>query len=164
MFQDEAGFGRISQLKACWVPKKFRPIAPQHHIRERVYLYGATDAHDGEHFFIIAGHCNTEWTSLFFNELSKAYPDDIILLIMDNATWHKAKSLDIPENIFTTFIPAYTPEMNPIEQVWKTIRTDGGLANRAFRTLNEVVDQLEKAVQALTNQQILSIVSRDWIL
>ena len=163
MFQDEAGFGRISQLKATWAPPGMRPIAAQHHVRERVYLYGATDPHDGESFFIIAGHCNTEWTACFLNELSLAYPDDMILLVMDNAAWHKAKRLTIPENIELIFIPAYTPDMNPIEQVWKEIRTVGGFANKAFHTLSDVVNQLEEAVCQLTRSQILSIVSRDWI-
>ncbi|RRR51716.1 hypothetical protein EI998_08045 [Streptococcus suis] len=41
--------------------------------------------------------------------------DDYIILVMDNAVWHKSQTLKIPENIEFTFIPPYTPEMNPIE-------------------------------------------------
>ena len=42
-----------------------------------------------------------------------------ILLVMDNAIWHKSSTLEIPSNIELAFIPPYIPEMNPIEQVWK---------------------------------------------
>ncbi|CJA60586.1 degenerate transposase [Streptococcus pneumoniae] len=58
----------------------------------------------------------------FLEELSQAYPDDYLLFVMDNAIWHKSSTLKIPTNIGFTFIPPYTPEMNPIEQVWKEIR------------------------------------------
>lgn len=57
----------------------------------------------------------------FLRQLSKAYPNDDIILVMDNAIWHKSQALEIPDNIEFTFIPPYTPEMNPIEQVWAEI-------------------------------------------
>lgn len=81
------------------------------------------------------------------------------------ADMHQAyqERLVIPDNIEITFIPAYTPEMNPIEQVWKEIRWMGGFANKAFHTFSEVIDQLAKVVNRLTKSQIQSIVSRDWI-
>lgn len=63
-----------------------------------------------------------------------SYPDDIIILVCDGAAWHKAKALIIPDNIRLVFIPPYTPEMNPIEQIWKEIR------KRGFRNPNKAVD------------------------
>lgn len=51
----------------------------------------------------------------FLEELSQVYPDDYLLLVMDNAIWHKSSTLKIPSNIGFAFIPPYTPEMNPIE-------------------------------------------------
>ncbi len=50
---------------------------------------------------------------------------------MDNAIWHKSSTLKIPTNIGFAFILPYTPEMNPIEQVWKEIRKRG-FKNKAF--------------------------------
>lgn len=44
MYQDEAGFGRISKLGKCWAPKGTRPVVHSHHIREYRYCYGAVDA------------------------------------------------------------------------------------------------------------------------
>lgn len=55
MYQDEAGFGRISKLDSCWSPKGYRPHVASHHIREYPYCYGTMDAHRGDSFFIIAG-------------------------------------------------------------------------------------------------------------
>ena len=125
MYQDEAGFGRISKMSSCWAPQGIRPSIPSHYMREYRYCYGAVDAQTGDSFFLIAGGCNTEWTNEFLRQVSQAYPDDYMLLVMDNAIWHKSSTLEIPSNIELAFIPPYTPEMNPIEQVWKEIRKRG---------------------------------------
>ncbi|RRR53240.1 hypothetical protein EI998_05095 [Streptococcus suis] len=82
---------------------------------------------------------------------------------MDNAVWHKSQTLNIPENIEFTFIPPYTPEMNPIEQVWAEIRKRG-FKNKIFRSLNEVIDKLQEVIQNLSPSQLRSIVRRDWSL
>lgn len=89
---------------------------------EQVFLKRHIEAaQTGDPFFLIAGGCNTEWTNKFLRQVSQDYPDDCILLVMDNAIWHKSSTLEIPSNIELAFIPPYTPEMNPIEQVWKEI-------------------------------------------
>ncbi|MDS5076534.1 IS630 family transposase, partial [Streptococcus pneumoniae] len=160
-YQDEAGFGRISKLGSCWAPIGVGPHVHSHYIREFRYCYGAVDAHTGESFFLIAGGCNTEWMNVFLKELSQAYPYDYFLLVMDNAIWHKSSTLKIPTNIGFAFIPPYTPEMNPIEQVWKEIRKRG-FKNKAFRTLEDVMNQLQDVIQGLEKEVIKSIVNRRW--
>ena len=102
-------------------------------MREYRYWYGAVDAQTGDSFFLIAGGCNTEWTNEFLRQVSQAYPDDYMLLVIDNAIWHKSSTLKIPSNIELAFIPPYTPEMNPIEQVWKEVRKRG-FKNKALKT------------------------------
>ncbi|MDS5631917.1 IS630 family transposase, partial [Streptococcus pneumoniae] len=59
------------------------------------------------------------------------------------------------------FIPPYTPEMNPIEQVWKEIRKRG-FKNKAFRTLEDIMNQLQDVIQGLEKEVIKSIVNRRW--
>ena len=147
MFEDEAGFGRIFKPGACWARRGVRPEVPAHHIREMRYAYGAVSPETGAHFFLILPYCKTDCMTLFLSKLSEAYPDKYIILICDNAVWHKSKGLFIPENIEMTNIPPYTPEMNPIEQIWAEFRRRG-FVNRAFATLEKVVDRLCEVIQA----------------
>ena len=163
MYQDEAGFGRISKLGKSWAPKGYRPIVGSHHIREYRYCYGAVDAFTGESFFIIAGGCNSAWMNEFLKQLSEQYPDDYILLIMDNAVWHKSQELVIPSNIGFEFIPPYTPEMNPIEQVWAEIRKRG-FKNKVFSSLEAVIDQLQTVIRSLHWEDLKTIVRRQWLV
>ena len=163
MFQDEAGFGRINTLKYCWCEKGYRPSVPCHHIREYIYAYGAVDPINGDDFFLVLPKCNTICTNLFLQKLSEAYPDDVILLCCDGAAWHKSGTMEIPENIELFFIPPYTPEMNPIEQIWKELRQTG-FRNEAFATLEKVIDRLCDSIKRLSKQTVQSITGRQWIL
>lgn len=163
MFQDEAGFGRINKPKYCWCFKGFRPVVPCHHIREYRYAYGAVEPQTGESFFLVLPYCNTDCMNVFLRELSKTYPNDFIVLVADGASWHRAKGLEIPTNIEIFPLPPYTPEMNPIEQIWKEIRKRG-FKNEVFHTLENVVDRLCDTICSLSNTTVKSITGRDWIL
>lgn len=163
MFQDEAGFGRINKPKYCWCEKGTRPSVPCHHIREYRYAYGAVEPLTGESCFLIMPYCNTVCMNLFLRELSNQFPDDIVLLCCDSAAWHKSKMLDIPENIVLFYIPPYTPEMNPIEQIWKEIRKLG-FKNEVFLSLDMVVDRLCLTICSLLPQFISHVTARAWSL
>ena len=57
----------------------------------------------------------------------------------------------------------YTPEMNPIEQIWKELRQIG-FRNEIFATLDKVVDRLCASIDSLSKSTIMSIAGREWIL
>jgi len=153
MFEDEAGFGRINKPKYCWCFPGLRPVVPCHHIREYRYAYGAVEPLTGENFFLVLPYSNTDCMNAFLLELSKAYPNDLILLACDGAAWHRAKALIVPENIRLIFLPPATPEMNPIEQIWKEIRKRG-FRNEIFKTLDKVIDRLCETICSLTRQRL----------
>ena len=163
MFEDEAGFGRINKPKRCWCKKGNRPTTPCHHIREYRYAFGAVSPHDGKSFFLVMPNCNTLCMNLYLNELSKEYRDELIMLVADNASWHRSKTLIIPDNIVIVPLLPYTPEMNPIEQIWKEIRKRG-FKNEIFQTLEKVVDRLCDTIKNLPPSVIKSITSRNWIM
>lgn len=162
-FEDEAGFGRIGDPAVCWAPLGVRPIVCCRHIREHRYAYGAADPVDGEKFFLIAPNCDTDCMNIFLRELSAAYPNDYILLPLDNAVWHKSKTLIIPDNIRLFYLPPRTPETNPIEQIRKEIRRRG-FKNTLFHTLDLVVQKLCDTCNSLTNDCVISITGRNWFL
>ena len=62
MYQDEAGFGRISKMSSCWAPQGIRPSIPSHYMREYRYCYGAVDAQTGDSLLledaILSGRMN----------------------------------------------------------------------------------------------------------
>lgn len=108
-------------------------------------------------------YCNTYCMNVFLQELSKQFPDDLILLMCDGASWHKSQSLICPDNIQLLSIPPYTPEMNPIEQIWKQIRSMG-FRNEIFHSLADVVERLCETIRHISLDMVKSITGRNWIL
>ncbi len=86
---------------------------------------------------------NTEMMQLYLDEFSQSLEEKSAVLIMDQAGWHKAKDLVVPANVEIWFLPPYSPELNPIERLWKYIKHDV-LHNRLYESLK----QLEKAIIA----------------
>ena len=165
MFQDEAGFGRINKPKRCWCPPGVRPRVPCHHVREFRYAYGAVSPIDGELFALVLPYADTICMNVFLRELSEAYPNDYILLVVDNAGWHRSDGLVVPANIRLYPLLPYTPELNPIEQIWEEIR-EKGFRNVFFPSLDKVVDQLCDTIVSLLRdpRRVMSITHRDWFI
>jgi len=163
MFQDEAGFGRINKPKRCWCPKGIRPIVPCQHIREYYYAYGVVEPKTGDGKFLVLPYANSDCMNLFLHALSAEYANDYILLAVDCASWHKSKGLVVPDNIRLFYLPPYTPEMNPIEQIWKELRKIG-FKNEMFNTLDKVADRLCDTINELSRDIVKSVTGRDWIL
>ena len=167
MFEDEAGFGRINKPKYCWCFSGLRPTIPCHHIREYRYAFGAVEPLTGESAFLILPNSDSVCMNIFLRFLSETYPDDKIILVCDGASWHRAKALKIPPNIRFIHLPPATPEMNPIEQIWKEIWKEirkRGFKNEIFQTLDKVVDRLCNVIKSLSPSTIKSITARDWIV
>ena len=127
------------------------------------YAYGAVEPLTGDGDFLVLPYCNTVCMNIFLKQLSEKYADDIILLCCDGAAWHKSAALELPDNIVLFHIPPYTPEMNPIEQIWKEIRKRG-FRNEIFATLEKVVDRLCDTICSLNHEIISSITGREWII
>jgi transposase len=85
------------------------------------------------------------------------------VLLMDQAGWHLTPKLELPTNISIVAIPAKSPELNPVENIWQFMR-DNWLSNRVFGSYDEIVDHCCYAWNKLVEQpwKIMSIGLRHW--
>ena len=153
MLQDEGRFGRISNPQRCWAPRGMRPNVPSQMVREYTYAYAAVSPHDGVMDSLIMPEVSEQATSIFLREVSGRHPDEFILMIMDGAGWHKAKGLSVPENMALIFLPPYSPELNPVEHIWDSIR-ENGFRNEVFNSIEAVEDQLMRSLATLEKEPV----------
>jgi len=165
MFQDEARFGRISDVRHCWDKKPNRPIVKAMLTQEYTYAYGAISPVDGRFDSLILPQVNGHCMQLFLNEISARYPLENIVMVIDGAGWHRSQHLQLPENIRTLFLPPYAPELNPQEHIWDELR-EKFFHNRAFDTLDALENQLEFALKSLelNHAMMRSIAGWQWII
>lgn len=165
MFQDEARFGRISDVRRCWAPYPMRPMCQAMLTHEYTYAYGAVDVCTGEFDSLILPQVNTHCMQLFLDEVSKRHPNERIIMVIDGAGWHRSAVLKAPDNIYLLKLPPYAPELNPIEHIWDELR-EKYFHNRVFASLDVLEGQLALGLKTLEQnpETVRSIVSWDWIV
>lgn len=139
--QDEGRFGRINAHRPCWAPKGIRPKAPRQIVRAFVYVYTAVCMALGKMSSLILPWANTNMMALFLEHVSEDFKDFFVIMLVDQAGWHTALKLKVPENIRLLPQPSHSPELNPVEHVWEDLR-EKAMPNMAFKSL----DQLEEAL------------------
>ena len=82
---------------------------------------------------------------------------------MVQASWHQSYLAEEFDNLTIMHIQPYSPELNPIEQVWRWLRQNE-LANRCFDDYNDIVDQCCKAWNNFSKDtsRVISLCFRDW--
>jgi hypothetical protein len=141
MAADEGCFGRLSIPRRAWAPPGVRPHAPRQVVRDYSYVYAAVAPAEGQLTSLILPSADTPMMSLFLGQVSKTFAKYFVVMQVDRAGWHLTKDLKIPEHVRLIAQPAYSPELNPVEQVWKELR-EKHLANLALASLDEVIDKV----------------------
>ncbi len=110
MFQDEARFGRINDVRRCWAPRPARPLCQAMLTHEYTYAYAAVDVQTGELDSLILPHVNTHCMQLFLDEVGQRHPNEHIVLVLDGAGWHASAELRPPINMQLLSLP---PVLHP---------------------------------------------------
>jgi len=148
MFQDEGRFGLLGRPRRCWAPHGMRPVVGARLERKYIYAFGAVSPHDGLMDSLVLPWVNAETMSLFLAEVAQRHADEFVLMVMDQAGWHLAGELLMPENMRLLFLPPYSPELNPAEHLWEALREDC-IANHVFANLDAVERALTDGLRAL---------------
>lgn len=148
--QDESRFGLHTRTGRVLTAKGIKPVCPYQHKFENTYLYGAFSPINGDNFLLELPYCDTECFQLFIDELSKHNPKELKVVVLDNGSFHKSKILVIPENIILIFLPAYSPELNPAEQIWEFIKPE--FVCKSFDNILSLSKYLTKMVRKLINR------------
>jgi transposase len=125
-FSDETGIEGDPRPRQRWAHKSDRIKIPYHGVHLRQSVLGAVCPASGQCSAIIFEHCDSEVFQLFLDALAAsvpAKPGIKQLLIMDNASWHKVKSLNW-HHFIPKYLPPYSPDLNPIERLWLRLKVD----------------------------------------
>ena len=139
--EDEVHFQRHSSLIRMWAPKGQQPCVPSASTRQKVGFFGALNLKTGCLLTKEASTFNAETFGDFLCYLLQ-HTQGKLYLILDNASWHKAQDLrdffaGNRDRLVRIFLPPYSPELNPIERVWRITRRQV-THNRYFESIEEL--------------------------
>lgn len=152
-FGDEAGFEGDPGPRAKWVKRGIRPTQGYYggHVRQNVVV--AVNPASGQLVSLIVPHCDTEVFQLFLDVMAREVPETKgrkVILVLDNASWHKAKGLNW-HHIDPLYLHPYSPDFNPIERLWQHLKSHymAGYITKHWEKLN---DKIYHSLKALLDQ------------
>jgi transposase len=113
-----------------------------------VYVLTATCAQTGQAEGLIAPRLDTGIVNLFLAQLSQRLEPGVqAVLVWDGAGYHRSSGLICPANITLLQLPAYSPELNPVENLWHYLRSHHW-SNRKYDTVEDLLEAAETAWRA----------------
>ncbi len=151
--EDEASMYLQATTQAVWSPKGQTPYVRAHPGREMTHFYGTLNLLTGEEIAQREDKMNAATTACHLEKLLATYPDVPLLLLWDRAPWHRGPAitqvLEANPRLEVLRFPTATPELNPQEHVWKTVRS--AISHNHDQTkLSELADRFELHLSSST--------------
>lgn len=156
-FQDEVRIGQQGTLANVWAAKGSRPTVVRQTEYDWVYIFGAVNPHTGKSSALITPTVNTQYMNHHLKHISEeAGADSHVVLVLNQAGWHIAKALVVPENITLFHLPPYSPELNPVERLWAYMKSHY-LSNRIFKNYNDIFNAAKTSWNRITKEMFMTI-------
>ena len=129
LFGDEASFAQWGSLSYTWAPKGQQPEVPTSGKRKAYKVFGLIDYFSGHLFYKAhAGRFNSESYKAFLLEVLSQTTHHVVV-IQDGARYHTSTAMKVffeahAERLTIEQLPAYSPDFNPIEHLWKKVKKE----------------------------------------
>jgi hypothetical protein len=156
--------GQRGTLTRTWAKKGTRPRLTRQQQFESAYIFGAVCPALDKGVGLVLPYANTHGMLLHLEEISKNVDKgQHAVIVLDKAAWHTTSKVDIFDNLTLLPLPAASPELNPVEQVWQQLR-DNHLANRCFSGYEDIVNSCCQAWNWFVDipNQVKNLCSRAW--
>lgn len=157
---DEHRIGLKPILRRVWARRGKRPIAVVRPRYQWLWLYSFVRPRTGESWWLLLPRVSVAAMTAALAAFAQAVGagrTKRIVLVLDRAGWHRSARVTIPDGVTLEALPAYSPELQPVERVWSLI--DSAVANRLWET----IEALEEAVIrrcGIVREQLSELVRR----
>ncbi len=163
-FQDETRIGQQGSITRIWAEKGTRPRAVRQQQFEYGYIFGAVCPAKDKALGLMLPVANTAGMIEHLSLISQATAKDRqALVIVDRAGWHMTKAIRCFSNVTLLPLPPYSPELNPVEQLWQQIK-QRFLSNTTFQNYDDIIERSCQAWNEILSENgfIKNLCSREW--
>ena len=155
--------GQQGSLTRIWAPTGTRPRVVKQQQFISSYIFGAVCPEKNKAAAIASPVANAFSLQFHLDEISYHVEEgEHAVLVMDQAGWHKSGDLNVPDNISILFLPSYSPELNPQEQIWEILK-DRYFKNREYESEDQITRYICKSWNHwLIDADIKKTCSREW--
>jgi len=155
--QDETRLGLLPVVRRRVTACGVQPVATVTYQFDNFYLYGAVEPITGASFFLELPYLNSRAFQVWLDGFAAAFPDTVNVLVLDNGAGHKAKAVRWPTNVVPVFLPPYSPELNPIERLWRDLKDK--LADIPVKTIGALSEAICAVIQHYSHATLQSLTS-----
>ena len=151
-------------MTRTWALKGTRPRLARQQQFEYAYIFGAVCPAKNQAVGLVLPVVNTCAMLAHLKQISDQIPKGRhAVLVLDQAAWHTTCKIRQYDNITLLCLPAASPELNPVEQIWQVLR-DNWLANRCYDGYEAIVDACCEAWNWFVDMpnRVQQLCSRSW--
>ena len=157
LFEDEVTVQLTPTLCRQWGFANEQPLAGYWTAtHQKVHGFGALNPVTGRFHRRLAPRLTTAYCQRFFQQLLRVYPRVVVVVLLDGAPWHRSASLRAfvatQPRLGLWFLPPYSPDLNPVEPVWKWLRREV-THNHYFEHLVPLLEALQSFFRRRRSQQ-----------
>lgn len=143
---DECRVGLHTFTRRCWGLRGQRVVVPRQHCYQWEYVYGAVEVVAGQTQFRFMPSVNLDFSQGFLQQIAQSDPAAEHVVIWDRAGFHPPpEAATLSQRIHLLPLPAYSPELNPVEGLWDQMKDV--VCNRLFATVEELEAALTQALR-----------------
>jgi len=166
LFGDEASFAQWGSLSYTWAPKGQQPEVPTSGKRKAYKVFGLIDYFSGRFFYKAhAGRFNSESYAAFLLDVLSQTTQHVVV-IQDGARYHTSKAMQAffethADRLTIEQLPAYSPDFNPIEHLWKKVKKEATHLKH-FPEFTDLQQEVDRALLhfAQTPREITVLMAR----
>jgi putative transposase len=130
-------------------------VAP---LYEYYWLYAAVEPTKGEAFWWEWPRLDADCFTVFLRQFGQHYAESLTIVLLDQAPAHVAQRVEVPENVVLVWLPAYSPELNPVERLWEDLKYRIDVLNSQVRSsLQALQEHVAGLVQRYSAEMIASL-------
>ena len=153
--QDETRLGLQPVLRRRITARGVQPVATVWPRFDNFYLVGAVEPTTGDRFFLELPLLNSRMFQRWLDDFAQTFAASCNILGLDNGAFHTAKALRWPPNVAAVPLPPYSPELNPIERLWRDLKDQ--LADTLAQTLDDLSDSVCRLLQNYSQAALKSL-------
>jgi hypothetical protein len=87
------------------------------------WLYAAVAPTTGEAFWWELPGLDADCFTVFLRQFGQHYADSLNIMFLEQAPAQVAQRVEVPENVLLVWLPASSPELNPVERLWEDLKS-----------------------------------------
>jgi DDE superfamily endonuclease len=156
--QDESRLGLHLPVRRRLTAYGVKPGQVVEPLYEYYWLYAAVEPTTGEAFWWELPRLDADCFTLFLRQFGRYYAASLNIVLLDQAPAHVAQRVPIPENVVLVWLPAYSPELKPVERLWEDLKRRIDVLDGQVRSsLVALQEHVAGLVQRYTAETIASL-------